>query len=61
MIFFPSGSLSALQAVGKIETDLPLQIQIQDLSHKMDVDQKEIAFMWVPGLVLQRPSRLRYR
>ena len=24
-------------------------IQIQDILHKIDVDQKELVFMWVPG------------
>ena len=46
MIF--SDSLSALQALGKLKTDHPLLIQIQDLLHKINADQKEIVFMWVP-------------
>ena len=37
-----------------MKTDHPLQMQIQDLWHKIDVDQKEIVFMWVP----QRPTTL---
>ena len=40
-----SDLLSALQALGKLQTLYPLLIQIQDLSHKMDADQKEIVFM----------------
>ena len=49
MIF--SDSLSALQALGKLTTDHPLLIQIQELLHKINADQKEIVFMWVPGHV----------
>ena len=49
MIF--SDSLSVLQALGKLKTDHPLLIQIQELLHKINADQKEIAFMWVPGHV----------
>ena len=49
MIF--SDSLSALQALGKLKTDHPLLIQIQELFHKINTDQKEIVFMWVPGHV----------
>ena len=49
MIF--SESLSALQALGKLKTDHPLLIQIQELLHKFNTDQKEIVFMWVPGHV----------
>ena len=49
MIF--SDSLSALQALGKLKTDQPLLIQIQELLHKINADQKEIVFMWVPGHV----------
>ena len=33
----------------KLKTDHPLLIQIQDIPHKIDVDQKELVFMWVPG------------
>ena len=47
MIF--SDSLSALQALGKLKTDHPLLIQIQELLHIINADQKEIVFMWVPG------------
>ena len=54
MIF--SDSLSALQAFGKLKTDHPLLIQIQELLHKMNADQKEIVFMWVPGHVGIRGS-----
>ena len=46
-----SGSLSALQALGKLKTDYPLLIQIKKLLHKINPDQKEIVFMWVPGHV----------
>ena len=46
-----SDSLSALQALGKLKTDHPLLIQIQEFLHKIDADQKEIVFMWVPGHV----------
>ena len=49
MIF--SDSLSALKALGKLKTDYPLLIQIQELLHKINADQKEIVFMWVPGHV----------
>ena len=49
MIF--SDSLSALQALGKLKTDHPLLIQIQEFIHKINADQKEIVFMWVPGHV----------
>ena len=48
MIF--SDLLSALQALGKLKTDHPLLMKIlQELLHKIDADQKEIVFMWVPG------------
>ena len=43
-----SDSLSAVQALGELKTDHPLLIQIKDMLHKIDVDQKEIGFMWVP-------------
>ena len=43
-----SDSLSALQALGKLKSDHPLLIQIQDMLHKIDVDQTEVVFMWVP-------------
>ena len=46
MIF--SDSLSALQALRKLKTDHPLLIQIQELLHKINADQKEIVLMWVP-------------
>ena len=49
MIF--SDSPSALQALGKLKIDHPLLIQIQELLHKINADQKEIVFMWVPGHV----------
>ena len=46
MIF--SDSLSALQALEKVKSDLPLSIQIQDMLHKIEIDQKGYSFMWVP-------------
>ena len=49
MVF--SESLSALQALEKLKSDHPLLIQIQDMPHKIEVDQKEVAFVWVPGHV----------
>ena len=49
MIF--SDSLSALQALEKLKSDHPLLIQIQDMLHKIEIDQKEVVFMWVPGHV----------
>ena len=49
MIF--SDSLSALQALGKLKTDHPLLIQIQELLHKINADQKVLVFMCVPGHV----------
>ena len=42
MIF--SDSLSALQALGKLKTDHLLLIQIQELFHEINADQKEIVF-----------------
>ena len=47
MIF--SNSLSALQALEKFKSDHPLLIQVQDMLHKIEIDQKKVAFMWVPG------------
>ena len=49
MIF--SDSLFAIQALGKLKTDHPLRIQIQELLHEINTDQKEIVFMWVLGHV----------
>ena len=49
MIF--SDSLSALQVLEKLKSDSPLLIQIQNILHKIDVDQKEIVFVLVPGHV----------
>ena len=46
-----SDSLSALQALGKLKTEHPLLIQIQELLHKISTDQKEIVFICVPGHV----------
>ena len=56
MIF--SDSLSALQALGKLKTDHPLLIQVQDLLQKIDADQKEIIFMWVLDMWLFEAIRL---
>ena len=49
-MIFPD-SLSALQALGKLKTDHPLLIQIQELLHKINADQMEIVSTWVPGHV----------
>ena len=46
-----SDSLSALQALEKLNSNHPLLIQIQDKLHKIEVDQKGVVFMWVPGHV----------
>ena len=43
-------SLSAVQALEKLNTCHPL-LEIEDMLHKIDVDQKKIVFMWVPGRV----------
>ena len=52
MIFFDSSS--ALQALEKLKCDHPLLIQIQDMLHRIEIDQKEVFFflcgfldMWV--------------
>ena len=37
--------------LGKLKTNHPLLIHIQDLLHKINADQKEIVSMWVPGHV----------
>ena len=49
MIFLDS--LSALRALEKLKADHPLLIQILVFLHKINADQKEIVFMWVPGHV----------
>ena len=49
-LFF-SDSPSASHELRKLVTDHPLLIQIQDLLHKINADQKEIVFMRVPGHV----------
>ena len=54
MIF--SYSLSAFQALERKKQKTnkpghPLLIQIHDMSHKIEVDQKEIVFMWILRLV----------
>ena len=46
-----SDSLSVLQPLRKLKTDHPLLMLIQELLHKINADQKEIVFMWVPGHV----------
>ena len=45
MIF--SCSLSALQVLEKLKGNHPLLIQLQDMLHKIETDQKEAAFTWV--------------
>ena len=50
MIF--SDSLSALQALGKWKTGHLLLIQLQYLLQKIDADQKEIIFIWVPDMLV---------
>ena len=54
--WFFSDSLSALQALGKLKTEHPLLIQIQDMLHKINADQKEIVFMWVSWHVCIREN-----
>ena len=49
MIF--SDSLSALQALETFKSDHHLLIQIQDMLHRIEIDQKEVVFMWFPGHV----------
>ena len=46
-----SDSLSILQALEKLQSDHSLLIQIQDMLHKIEVDQKELVFVWVSGHV----------
>ena len=50
-IFSSSDLLSAFQKLGKLNTDHLLPMQFQDMPHKIDVDQNDIVFMWVPGHV----------
>ena len=45
-----SESVSALQVPEELKTDHPLLTQTQGSLHKIDVDQKEIVLMCVPGL-----------
>ena len=59
MIF--SNLLSALQALGKLKSDHPLLTQIQHMLHKIEIDQKEVVFMWVPGRVGIRGNEAAYR
>ena len=49
MIF--SDSQSALQALGKLKPRHSLLIQIHELLHEINAEQKEIVFMWVSGHV----------
>ena len=49
MIF--SVLLPVQKALEILKTDRPQLIQIQDMLHKIDVDQKEIVFVCVPGHV----------
>ena len=46
-----SDSLSTLQVLEKLKTDYPLLVQLQDMFHKIEGDQMEIVFVWVPGHV----------
>jgi len=46
-----SDPLSALKALGKFKTDHPMLTQMQKFLQKINVDQKGIVFVWVPGLV----------
>ena len=50
-------SLSALQALEKLKGNHLLLIQIQDMLHKIEVDQKGVVFMWVPGHVGHRGEK----
>ena len=59
--FFFLDSLSALQALGKLKTEHPVLIQTQELLHNINADQKEIVFMWVPGLVGIEGNAAAYR
>ena len=49
MIF--SDSLFTFKALEKLKTDHPPVIQIQDMLHNIEVDQKEIVLVCVPGHV----------
>ena len=46
-----SDSLPALLAQEKLKIDDLLLVQVQDMLHKIEVGQKEVVFMWVPGHV----------
>ena len=54
-----SDSLSALQSLEKLKTDHPSAIQ--DMLHKIEVDQKKIVFVWVPGHAGIRGNEAAYR
>ena len=56
MIF--SDPLSALQALGKLKTDHPLLIQIQELLHKINKDQKVIVFTEFLDMLVFEETRL---
>ena len=58
MIF--SDSLSALQALGKLKTDHPLLIQIQEFLHKINADQKENLFWQLTQRAQMRMVRARH-
>ena len=49
MIF--SDSLSALQALEKLNSNHPLLIQIHDMLHKIEVDQREVFFIFLYGFL----------
>ena len=47
MIF--SDPLSTLQALEKLKPDHPMLKQIQDMLHKLEVDQKKTVSLWASG------------
>ena len=56
MIF--SDSLSALLALGKLKTDHPLLIRIQEFLHKINADQKEIVLCGFLDMLVFEETRL---
>ena len=40
-----------MQALEKLNSDHPLLIQTEDMLHEIEIHQKEVVFMWVPGHV----------
>ena len=56
MIF--SDSLSALQGLGKLKTDHPLLIQIQELLHKINTDQKKLFLCGFLEMLVFEETRL---